>query len=225
MSEATEFTIGSDVSSSDGPCGELRRVVIDPVARALTHLVVGAPHGRDKGHLVPISLAAPTTDGIALACTTAEFEKLDEAEETQFIPGGSGQLGYEQDQMLSWPYYGLGIGSSGMGSLSRGMGMGSTGVAGPQVVTNDRVPLGEVELRRGEHVFATDGAIGRVKGLVVHPDDHCVTHVLLDEGHLWGQKRVAIPISAVKDVDDGLRLNLTKDDVRDLPAVELDEQG
>ena len=93
------------------------------------------------------------------------------------------------------------------------------------MVTNDRVPLGEVELRRGEHVFATDGAIGRVKGLVVHPDDHCVTHVLLDEGHLWGQKRVAIPISAVKDVDDGLRLNLTKDDVRDLPAVELDEQG
>jgi hypothetical protein len=49
-----------------------------------------------------------------------------------------------------------------------------------------------------------------------------VTHVLLDEGHLWGKKRVAIPISAVKDVKGGVRLNLTKDQVRDLPAVELD---
>ena len=127
--------------------------------------------------------------------------------------------------MLSWPYYGLGIGSHGVGSLSRGAGMGSTGVPGPQVITNDRVPMGEVEVRRGEHVFATDGAIGRVQRLVVHPGDHCVTHVLLDEGHLWGQKRVAIPISAVKDVDDGVRLNLTKDEVRDLPAVEVDEQG
>jgi sporulation protein YlmC with PRC-barrel domain len=72
-------------------------------------------------------------------------------------------------------------------------------------------------------VNATDGAIGKVKGLVIHPGDHRVTHVLLDEGHLWGQKRVAIPISAVKDVEDGVRLNLTKDEVRDLPAVEVDE--
>jgi hypothetical protein len=34
---------------------------------------------------------------------------------------------------------------------------------------------------------------------------------------------VAIPISAVKDVEDGVRLNLTKDDVRDLPPVQVDE--
>ena len=104
------------------------------------------------------------------------------------------------------------------------MGM-MRGADRPVVVTNDRVPLGEVEVRRGEHVFATDGAIGRVRGLVIHPDDHCVTHVLLDEGHLWGQKRVAVPISAVKDVAAGVQLNLTKDEVRDLPPVEVDEQG
>ena len=55
MSGPTEFTIGSEVSSSDGACGELRRVVIDPVARALTHLVVEPKHGRAKGHLVPIA--------------------------------------------------------------------------------------------------------------------------------------------------------------------------
>jgi sporulation protein YlmC with PRC-barrel domain len=82
--------------------------------------------------------------------------------------------------------------------------------------------VGEVEVRRGEHVHATDGPIGQVQGLVIDPSDHHVTHVLLDEGHLWGKKRVAIPISAVKDVKGGVRLNLTKDQVRDLPAVELD---
>jgi len=71
-------------------------------------------------------------------------------------------------------------------------------------------------------VHATDGAIGRVRGLVVDPRDHHVTHVLLDEGHLWGKKRVSIPISAVKGIDDGVRLNLTKDEVRDLPPVDVD---
>ena len=58
----------------------------------------------------------------------------------------------------------------------------------PVVVTNDRVPLGEVEVRRGERVFATDGAIGRVRGLVIHPDDHGVTHVLLTKA-ISGAKR------------------------------------
>jgi sporulation protein YlmC with PRC-barrel domain len=225
MSGPTDFTIGSEVFCIDGACGELRRVVIDPVARALTHLVIEPKHGRQRGHLVPINIAASTTGGIRLACTTAEFEKFDEAEETQFIPGGDPQFGYGQEHMVSWPYYGVGMGSYGVGSLSRGMGMGgSTGAPNGQVITNDRVPVGEVEVRRGEHVFATDGAIGQVRGLVVHPGDHCVTHVLLDEGHLWGQKRVAIPISAVKDVEDGVRLNLSKDEVRDLPAVEVDER-
>jgi hypothetical protein len=103
MSGPTEFTIGSEVCSSDGPCGELRRVVIDPVAGALTHLLVEPTRGRKKGHLVPVNLAVPTTDGVALACTTAEFDELDEAEEAQFILGGSGPFGYEQNQMLSWP--------------------------------------------------------------------------------------------------------------------------
>lgn len=32
----------------------------------------------------------------------------------------------------------------------------------------------------------------------------------------------AIPIGAVTGLDDGVRLNLTKDAVRDLPAVELE---
>ncbi len=32
VSESTEFIIGSSVSCSDGPCGELTRVVVDPAA-------------------------------------------------------------------------------------------------------------------------------------------------------------------------------------------------
>jgi len=77
-------------------------------------------------------------------------------------------------------------------------------------------------VRRGEHVHATDGSIGRVQGLVIDPKDHHVTHVLLEEGHLWGKKEVAIPIGAVRDVaTDGVQLKLTRAEVRDLPPVDL----
>lgn len=211
--ETTQFTIGSDVSCSDGSCGELRRVVVDPVARALTHLVVEEKHRQGTGHLVPIELVRSSGAEIRLRCTMVQFDALEDAEETQFLPGARGQWSYGQDQMLSRPYYGLGMGGMGVG-----MGVG------PQPITSDRVPVGEVEVRRGEHVHATDGPIGQVQGLVVDPRDHHVTHILLDEGHLWGKKRVAIPIGAVTGVDDGVHLNLTKDEVGDLPPVGLADE-
>jgi sporulation protein YlmC with PRC-barrel domain len=44
------FEIGAHVLASDGECGELVRVVVDPVKQALTHLVVAPKHhhGLDK---------------------------------------------------------------------------------------------------------------------------------------------------------------------------------
>jgi hypothetical protein len=79
------------------------------------------------------------------------------------------------------------------------------------------VPWGEVDVRHGDQVHATDGEIGLVGGLVVDPADHRVTHVLLQEGQLWGRKAVAIPASAVTEVRAGIRLNLSKQQVEDLP--------
>jgi sporulation protein YlmC with PRC-barrel domain len=123
---------------------------------------------------------------------------------------------YGPGEVLSWPYYSLAL-------EGRGFGPGSMGVAGalPLAVTYDKVPLGEVAIRRGEHVHATDGEIGRVQGLVIDTSDQHVTHVLLQEGHLWGRKEVAIPISAVARVDDGIRLKIAKHDVQNLPPVDI----
>lgn len=219
MSETAEFTIGAEVTCEDGVCGDLRRVVIDPIARTVTHLVVEPRHRRYTGHLVPIALVDATSRELRLRCTLAEFESLEDAEETEYLPGAPGAGGYGQDQMLSLPYYGLGTGMGAMAMGPRNVGMAT----GPLTVTYDKVPVGEVEVRRGQHVRATDGPIGRVQGLIVDPSDHHVTHVLLAEGHLWGEKEVAIPISAVTGVDeDGARLNLTKDEVRNLPPVDID---
>ena len=58
-----------------------------------------------------------------------------------------------------------------------------------------------------------------LSSIVIDPADHHVTHFLLEAGHLWGHREVAIPIGAVDRLDDGVRLSLTKDQVRDLPTV------
>ena len=219
MSDATRFTIGSSVACSDGDCGKLTRVIVDPVARSLTHLVVDPDHG-GEGRLVPIALVDSATETIRLGCSASEFDTLEKAEETRFLAGASGEWSYEQDQMLSHPFYGGSVG--GMGA---GVGMGGLEATVPATVTRDRVPAGEVDVRRGEHVHASDGDIGRVQGLVVDPTDHHVTHVLLEEGHFWGKKTVGIPIGAVTSVDEGVRVNLTKDEVGALPPIELDQSS
>jgi sporulation protein YlmC with PRC-barrel domain len=208
--------IGVDAICSDGVCGEVSRVVVDPVAEAITHLVVEPKHRQGLGKLVPLDLVDATPNDVRIRCTTAEFDQLDSAEETQFLPGSSNYSGYGPGQALSWPYYGLG-GGIGM--------VGSSGLGGtiPQTVIYETLPLGEVTVRRGEHVHATDGDIGQVQGLVINAHNHHVTHVLLQEGHLWGRKEVAIPIGAVTGVDDGIRLNITKQEVQDLPSVDFDQ--
>jgi sporulation protein YlmC with PRC-barrel domain len=213
MTEAAEFVIGASASCADGPCGTVSRVVVDPVANAVTHLVVEPRHPRGPSRLVPLSLVAGGPHQVALRCSRAELERLGPAEEAQFVPDLGGYSAYGPGEVLAWPYYGLGGGI--------GMGAG-TGADGPQVVSYDAVPAGEVSVRRGDRVYATDGPIGHVQGLVIEPRDHHVTHVLLQEGHLWGRKDVAIPIGKVAGTDAGIQVTMTKEEVKDLPPVDIE---
>jgi sporulation protein YlmC with PRC-barrel domain len=212
MAEAEGFRIGAEASASDGVCGEVSRLVMDPVALTVTHLVIEPKHRRESGRLVPVHLVDTTTGQIRLRCTTAEFDELDPAEEIDQVEGLDYGGGYGQAEAVQG-YGGMGgIGATGMGI---GMGVGHN----TPVVVQDVVPLGEVDVQRGESVHALDGEIGKVQGFLVDPDDNRVTHVLLQEGHLWGRKEVSIPISAVTGVDAGIRLNITKKQVEDLPAA------
>jgi sporulation protein YlmC with PRC-barrel domain len=213
MSDATEFDIGSEVDCTDGACGVLKRVVVNPVAGAITHLAVEPKHGRAAGHLVPIEYVTSTGKRIELDCTRAQLAEFDEAEESAFLAVGN-VMGYGRGDVFLLPYFSLRT-----GGLSLPFGGGTMH---SELETNDRVPVGEVEVRRGDPVHATDGDIGKVEGLVVDPADHHVTHFLLQEGHLWGEKRVAIPIAAVEHFGDIIRLKLTQAEVRDLPAVDVD---
>jgi sporulation protein YlmC with PRC-barrel domain len=195
MAEAAEFTIGAKANCSDGFCGELRRVIIDPASQAITHLVIEPRHRHEPGRLVPIDMVDATLGEIGLRCTIAEFGQLDPADDLEQVVGRGAGIPDET-------------------------GRAPMGVSHPlRAVTQDVVPLGEVEVGRGARVHALDGEIGQVEGFVVDPDDHRVTHVLLQEGHLWGRKEVAIPISAVARADDGVRLNITKQQVEDLPPA------
>ena len=208
------FTIGADASCSDGVCGKVSRVVVDPVGRVVTHLVVEPRHWPGPDRLVPINLVdAATPKEVRLRCTRAEFDQLRFPEDSDFAPRTSLEQysAYSAEQKLMWPYY----------SPIGGEGMPQTGEDEP-TGTYGSLPPGEVGVRRNKRVYATDGEIGRVEGLVIDPCNHHVSHVLLQEGHLFSRKEVAVPIGAVTGVEDGVRLNITKQQVENLPAMNTD---
>jgi sporulation protein YlmC with PRC-barrel domain len=177
------------------------QVVINPLDDTVTHLIVEPEHREGLGRLVPVGSVSAARGHLDLSISRAEFDQLEIAEQTRFLPGSDGYPGYTPEEMLLNPYYG-----------------GNTTVP----VTVDSLPLGEVAVRRGEDVHALDGRIGEVEGLIVDGRNHHVTHVLLKEGHLFARKEVAIPIGSVEKVDDyGVRLSVTKKEVADLPAVDL----
>ena len=210
---ATEFTLGAEASCSDGPCGQVIRTILNPATRTVTHLVIEPRHHPESGRLVPVELVEAGVGEIRLSCSLAEFDTLEPAERIDLVEGIDYGGGYGAPEAVMG--YGD-VGTKGGGSAS-GMGIGmGTGHHKP-TITSDNVPEGESEVVRHEHIHATDGEIGQLKGFGVDPADHRVTHVLVREGHLWGHKEVAIPVSAVTSLDDGIWLNLTKKQVEELP--------
>ena len=210
MAQTMLFRMGADASCTDGACGQVSRIIVNPVTREVTHLAVDPKHRHGPGRLVPVDLVDATTGQIRLRCPLAEFQALRPAEETEAVPDldPTGHPGGDPNQMSRSPMH-------PWDQVVR--------PEASQEVTVDSVPFGEVEVHSELTVCATDGEIGQVQGLVVEPGGHHVTHVLLQEGHMRGRKDVAIPIGAVTKIGTLLiHLSLTKHQVKDLPPVDID---
>lgn len=229
MSEMQLFMLGAGVGCDDGECGTLKSLVVNPGDDVVTHLVVEPAHHQGPGRLVPLRLVHTALSGggkseVRIGCTMAEFGELDAAETTYLSPG-TGDPGIRPggEPAASWPYYappGV-MGGPGL----PGDGPGDAAVAVTVDTVPDQLP-GEDEVSRGEHVHATDGDIGHVQGIAVDQGTGRLTFVRLRTGHLWSRKAVLIPRSAVVDVGaDGFHLNITRQQVHNLPTADIDEQS
>jgi sporulation protein YlmC with PRC-barrel domain len=220
MAGEMQLRIGADASCSDGACGEVSRIIVNPAARQVTYVVVDQKHRSGAGRLVPVDLVGATTGQIQLRCTLAEFQALQPAEETEVVPDLD-PTGPHNSRLPPSVNFVSGAAFGMAGAAGARPGGGENKPKTPQQVTVHSVPFGEVEISRQLTVCATDGDIGQIQGLVVEPGGHHVTGVLLQEGHGWGRKEVAVPISAVTKIGTLLiHLSLTKRQVKDLPSVD-----
>src|SRR6266566_7406165 len=64
VAQMMPFRIGADARCTDGACGEVSRIIVNPVTREVTHLAVDPKHRRGPGRLVPADLVDATTGQI-----------------------------------------------------------------------------------------------------------------------------------------------------------------
>ena len=209
---AMKLELGSAVACSDEPFGELADVVVDPLSRRVTHLVV-QPHGRrDRARLVPVERARAGASGVALDCTVAEVEAMEPLFESAYLRVGEFPVADPDwdvgvEEVLALPVY------------KEMDDMGTAVEPDPHVIVNyDRIPKLEVEIRRSSAVVSSDGHhLGHVDGFLIGEGE--MADIVLERGHLWGRREIVIPADAIAAVEnDRVTLNLTKEAVGALDA-------
>jgi sporulation protein YlmC with PRC-barrel domain len=202
-----EIPLQAQVECTDGVCGRSAYVLINPVVEEVTHLVVKETSSPYKEVIVPVDLVSATIAGtIQLRCSKTELEKLNPFVQTEFVEevsdkyAGYGRPGYGITKYYLWPY------------------------VSPESTVQVRVehlqiPPGELAVRRGTRVEATDGYVGHVDEFVVNSENGRITHMVMREGHLWGDKDVIIPLSAMGETrEDTVLLKLDKYQIESLPT-------
>jgi sporulation protein YlmC with PRC-barrel domain len=202
-----EIPLNAQVECTDGVCGRSVYVLINPVIDQVTHLVVKEDSSPNTEYIVPVDFVTETiADTIQLRCSKAELEKMDPFIKTTFIE--------EKIPDRNFRY----SGKYGMGSYYY-MPYVTPDRTVYESVENQQIPPGELTVRRGTRVEATDGYVGKVDEFVVNPENGHITHLVMREGHLWGQKDVIIPLSAMGDTrQDTVFLKIDKHQIESLPT-------
>jgi uncharacterized protein YrrD len=206
-----EIPLNAQVECTDGVYGHSEYVLIDPVTDQVTHMIVKEDSSPNTEYIVPVDSVAETIDDtIRLHCSKAELEKMDPFIKTKFIE--------EKAPDRQFVYVGGGM---GMGSYYY-FPYVSAESSVYEAVEHEQIPPGELAVRRGTRVEATDGYVGKVDEFVVNPKNGHITHLVMHEGHLWGKKDVIIPISAMgDDRRDTVFLKLDKHQIESLPTFPL----
>jgi sporulation protein YlmC with PRC-barrel domain len=197
-----DIPINVEVLCAGKECGRSTSLVINPINEQVTHLVVAEKAFPNIEHLVPVDkILASTPNSIQLRCSQTDLAAIDTFEETDFIEAGKleASLPYSVPYEV-WPY-----------AIYEAVHM---------PLERDRIPIGEVAIHRSTPVKATDGQVGRVDEFLVDPEDDTISHLVLREGHLWGQKDVTIPVSEIKKItEEAVYLKLDKKTIEVLPTV------
>jgi hypothetical protein len=196
-----DLSTEADVICSDGDAGISTNVIVNPINRQITHVVVQSDLPPFYEYLVPVGQVEKTSPHlIKLKCTLETFSHMKLFKVEEYIPAGT-------PGTLFWPYQVPGIVMDEVTYIP---------------VEHKYIPLDEIAIRRGALVKATDGYIGQVDELLINSSNMQVTHLVLLERNILTKREITIPVSQVDRVDeDTVYLKLDRLAVEKLPTTPI----
>ena len=196
-----EYPLDVQVHCTDGRSGRSTHIVLNPATEQVTHIVVRERQPSRVERLVPVSLIDRTAaEVILLNCSQEQFARLEPFNQTHFIHGDLPHHAMDPSLTVLWPY-----------------------VIPAKRTVGERVrpiPPGELAVRRGARVRATDGRVGRVDEFLVDPDSGHITHLSLRASQMRGENVVCIPVSEIGEIKEKVvHLKVDRETVASLPSV------
>ena len=206
--------LGKSVHLADGAAQQLVDVVIDSGSKRVTHVVVQPRDHGEEARLVPVGLAEEPEAGgaeLSLRCSAEDLKHFDLVHEFEVLHAGERP---KQD-----PKWDVGVEDIVVRPSYAPDAYGEfAGALDSEVeISYDRVPKGEIELRRASSVYSADGHhLGSVEGVDVSEGDR-LAQLFFQRGHLWWKREVAVPVESISKFEsDTVTLGLKKDE---LPAA------
>ena len=179
-----DFNIGAKVQGSDGQCGKLAQLVVDPETKQVTDLIVRNGLLLSDDRVLPISSVRRTmADEIYLSISSDELSQFPQYHEREYEEPAEG--GAPPSTQIAVPY-----------------GIQST----PEPVVpmikhtvREGIEPDQQLIEKGMHVNNVDGLVGKINHVVVDREDETITHLVVQRGLIFTDK-IIIPASMVEDI-------------------------
>lgn len=201
--------------------GRIERVVLDPVTKEVTHIVVREGFLFTEDKLLPIDmLMSASEERVTLRQAVGDLENLPKFEETHYVPsyGDTNQYPYntgDPDPLVWYPplgvagYYGAPLGTP----------------EPYRTRTEQNIPDNTVAIKDGANVYSADGKhVGDVERVFVDAQSDRATHIVISQG-LFFKERKLVPTAWLNIIgEDEVHLNVDSDFVDRLPAYHDDAE-
>ena len=210
-----EIPLDAIVVCVDGECGKLSHIILEKNSQKVTHFVVKTGNIIDS-HKYLVStdrIVRTTSNSVALNCTKQELAAMPPFTEMRFL----NPITSRYEALEDFSDEALASRNSYLAWSDPSILADSTGDVFSIPVEEELIPDGEIAVHRGASIEATDGHIGRIEEFLVDPKDRHLTHLVLEEGHLWHKKELTLPMTAIAKMDEEyIYLNIDKARVKSL---------
>jgi len=192
--------LGAQVECTDGYGGSVTGLIVEPLARQLTHIVVQDDTVPAVDHLVPVARVAGTThERVRLDCTRETLAALEPFAQERYIRSNASYY---------MPIYAV---------------IPSAEFEAEHIpLVTEQIPPGELAIQGGAQVLASDGPVGEVVAFVVEGASGAISSIVVRLGDWPTKREQVIPIAEVERIGSrAVYLKLAREQVARLPARPL----